>query len=124
MGLDKDVPCICLDCGRFFHPDGYPPLDSRCPECHKRYWIRRRKEYYANKRANGWVPEYRRKAGRKAYITRMAKMSYKEPEKYQTRMKKERVKDPERSVKIERKAKKLMKQKLGYIDTDLGKVIF
>ena len=124
MGVDTERPYVCLDCGTFFHPEGYPPLDGLCAEWHKRYWIVRRKEYYAEKRANGWVPQYRRNAGRKAYITRMAKMSYQEPEKYQIRMLKEREKEPERAVKIERKAKRLMKKKLGYVDTDLGKVIF
>jgi len=82
------------------------------------------KQVFAVKRSNGWVPKRYKESGKKAYITRMARMSVLDPVTYQERMEKEAIKDPERALKILRKSKSVMRERLGYHDPDLGKVIF
>ncbi|SVD69689.1 uncharacterized protein METZ01_LOCUS422543, partial [marine metagenome] len=36
-------------------------VDKECVDCQRKAWIRRRKEFYAEKRASGWTPEYRKR---------------------------------------------------------------
>ena len=122
--VDYEVRPICIKCGSFYDTDGYPHINNLCKSCNRSEQIVRMKEIYAKKRANGWVPESKRKAGRKAYITRMARMSFTHATEYQKRMIKEVKSNPDRAIKIQRKAKKLMKQRLGYADLDIGKAIF
>ena len=121
---DESFLCVCLDCGIFFHPDGYPPLDGLCKKCHSIFWIRKKKELFAFKRSKGWVPESRRKAGRKAYNTRLIRMSHKHPKEYQKRLSKLEADNPNRARYIKGRARKESIAVLGYHESDLGKVIF
>jgi hypothetical protein len=113
-----------LECGIFFHPDGYPPLDGLCKKCHSIFWIKRKKAIFAEKRANGWVPESRRRAGRKAYNTRLIRMSHRNPKEYQKRLAKLEADNPNKARYIKGRARKESIAVLGYHESDLGKVIF
>jgi|TARA_Y100000310_G_C20683305_1_gene817414 hypothetical protein len=116
--------CVCFDCGVIFYPDGYPPVSGRCKKCHQAFWIRQRKAYYAERRAQGYIPESRRKAGRKAYNTRLIRMSHKHPQEFQKRLTMLETKAPNRARYIKGRARKESIAVLGYHEPDLGKVIF
>ena len=116
-------PLICLGCGEISWPDPLP-VTRRCNPCKQKFTQIRMKQVFAVKRSNGWVPKRYKESGKKAYITRMARMSVLDPVTYQERMEKEAIKDPERASKILRKSKSVMRDRLGYHDPDLGKVIF
>jgi len=122
--LTESYIYFCLNCGKYVEPDGYPPVDCLCKKCHNAYWVKWRKEYYAKKRANGWVPESRRKAGKKAYSTRLIRMAHMNPQEYNKRMSKMDEKDPRRARYIRGRAKKESINTIGYHDNDVGKVIF
>ena len=99
-------------------------VDKVCLDCQRRDWVKRRKEYYAEKKAGGWTPAYRKKAGAKAYETRVARLILEDPPKYQETLARVEEKDLLKARRIKRKAKKEMLKRNRHYDEDIGKVIF
>ncbi len=74
---------------------------------------------YEMKRKNGWIPESRRKRGRRAYETRVAGYSITDPEKYKCIMQKMvSGGDVSRARRIKRKAKIKERERDGQIQND------
>ena len=99
-------------------------VDKECVDCQRKAWIRRRKEFYAEKRASGWTPEYRKRAGRKAYETRVSRLIIRDPVKYHDTLSRIESEDELKARRIRRKAKKEMLSRYKHHDEDIGKVIF
>ena len=99
-------------------------VDKVCLDCQREGWIRRRKEYYADKRAEGWTPAYRKRAGRKAYETRVSRLIMRDPVKYHDTLSRIEVEDKLKASRIRRKAKKWLRDRSKHYDEDIGKAIF
>ena len=57
-----------------------------CKPCNQIAKTKAMKEFYAKKRATGWVPKRYKKAGQKASVTRLARLSFTKPVLYQEKM--------------------------------------
>ena len=98
--MDGDIPVICVRCGEFYQP--WRIFDN-CKACRGYYARVRAIHKYAEKRKQGYVPKSREKAGRKAFYTRMAKMSFNEPSRFKKLFKNFKNRYPYRAGQITRR---------------------
>ena len=119
VGTHVRIPCIY--CGKFCDT---PNIHGHCRKCAQNYIIKRKKEYYTKKKAEGWDPAYRKKAGAKAYESRGARLLLKDPVKYQETLARIEEKDLSKARRIKRKAKKEILKRNMHYDDDIGKAIF
>jgi hypothetical protein len=74
---------------------------------------------YEMKRKNGWIPESRRKRGRRAYESRVAGYLLTDPERYKKTVSKiVGSGDVARARRIKRKANKIKRERDGKIQDD------
>jgi hypothetical protein len=90
---------VCITCGLIFDPDDEGYYDY-CSPCRRIKNAKRFKFYprYSNK-----IPESRRKAGRKAYYSRLANLYFSDKERFERLFSKFKAKHPHRAGQITRK---------------------
>ena len=74
-----DIPMVCLLCGKFYEPWSYRDMCKGCISATARV---RAGYFYAAKRATGWIPESKRRAGRRAFYSRMANLKFNDPARF------------------------------------------
>lgn len=93
----------CLRCGNYYDLEGYPPLDGNCKKCHSIVMMLKAKSLHWFKVRHGHKPESWKKRGRKAYITRMANLYFKDRSRFERLMVNLREYRPSKVAPITRK---------------------
>tara|TARA_Y100001951_G_scaffold88327_1_gene79828 strand:- start:68 stop:391 length:324 start_codon:yes stop_codon:yes gene_type:complete len=102
--MEGGFPVICVRCGKFYQPWS---IFENCKACRGFYARIRAIHKYAEKRKQGYVPLSRERAGRKAFYTRMANMSFNEPARFKILFKKFKSRYPYRAGQITRRINQL-----------------
>ena len=106
MSGKLDIPVICLLCGEFYEP--WNSLHDMCKGCISATAKVRAAYIYAAKRATGWVPENKKRAGRRAFYSRMANLKFKDPTKFDRLFNSYKQRFPHRAGQITRKINTLL----------------
>ena len=99
--IDVDIK-VCVQCGIIYHLDWYYN-DLYCKKCNQKMAARRGKAKAAEMRANGYIPESRKRAGRKAYYSRMANLDYSDRNRFERLFKNLRSRAPGKAAQVTRR---------------------
>jgi len=103
-GLDDKIPVICLGpaCENSFLPPAYPPASGLCPSCEHNQIVERTVHKYSEMRKVGYKLKYRQRAGKKAYETKLIKMSRTDPDRFKILIEKVEKRDHQQYRRIMR----------------------
>jgi len=93
---------VCVVCGIIYHLDWYYN-DLFCKSCNQKRAIRRAKARAAELRSKGIIPESRRKAGRKAYYSRLANLYFSDPVRFKRLFNKLKSRSPGKAAQVTRR---------------------
>ena len=95
---------VCIKCGRITDPSKEGDNnETLCSKCFSKFITFKRSLFYCKKRKNGWIPESAKRAGRKAYYTRLANLYFNDRKRFDKLFKKLKEKAPGRAGAVTRR---------------------
>ena len=105
-----EVLRVCVQCGRFYKILSGYYNDCYCKLCHSARMAAKAKYKAVELRAKGIIPESRRRAGRRAYHTRLARLYFRDRDRFKRLHKALRGQSPGRAGAVTRKINLIKKE--------------